>query len=53
MGIGSSRHVVDLNERIRELSSGRSVGAKDSRSAQGCESVAGAAIAHYGRWVGS
>ena len=49
VGIGSSRHVDDLDERIRELSSGRSVGAKDSRSAPGCGGVAGAAIAHFGR----
>ena len=36
MGIGSSKHVDDLDERIREFSSGRSMGVKDSRSATGC-----------------
>ena len=40
-----------LDERIRQLSSGRSVGAKDSRSAPGCGGVAG--VAHFGRVVGS
>ena len=52
MEIGSSRHVDDLDERIREFSSGRSVDAKDSRRAPGCGGVA-IAKAHFGRDVGS
>ena len=50
MEIGSSRHVDDLDERIREFISGRSVGAKDSRRAPGCGGVA-IAIGHFGRGV--
>ena len=47
MGIGSNRHVDDLDERIREFSSG-----KDSRRAPGRGGVA-IAIALFGRDVGS
>ena len=50
VGIGSSRHVDDLDERIREFSSGRSMGAKDSRRAPGLGGVA-IAIGHFGRGV--
>src|SRR4029434_8632824 len=39
VGIGSSRHVDDLDERIKEFSSGRSMGAKDSRRAPGLGGV--------------
>ena len=39
VGMGSNRHVDDLDEEIRELSSGRSMGVKDSRSAPGCGGV--------------
>ena len=53
VGIGSSRHVDDFDERIRELSSGRSVGAQDSRSAPGCGGDTGVAKAHFGRVVGA
>ena len=52
VGIGSSRHVDDLDESIREFSSGRAVDAKDSRRAPGCGGVA-IAKAHFGRDVGS
>ena len=48
VGIGSSRHVDDLDERIREFSSGRSMGAKDSRSAPSCGVVAEVAIVIQG-----
>ena len=48
VGIGSSRHVDDLVEEIREFSLGMSMGVKDSRSAPGC----GGVIVHPGRAVG-
>src|SRR4029434_11155717 len=50
VGIGSSRHVDDLDERIREFSSGRSMGAKDSRRAPGLGGVA-IATGHFGGCV--
>ena len=54
VGIGSS-HVDDLDEEIRELSSGRSIGVKDSRSAPGCGDVKEVVIGivHPGRAIGS
>ena len=36
VGIGSSKQVDDLDEEIRELSSGKSMGVKDSMSAPCC-----------------
>ena len=48
VGIGSSRHIDDLDKAIRELSTGRSVGVKDSRSAPGCGGVTEVVIVHPG-----
>ena len=53
VGIGSSRHVDDLDEKIRELSSGRSMCVKASRSAPGCGGVTEVVMVHRGRAIGT
>ena len=41
VGIEYSRHIDDLDEEIRELSSGRSIGVKDSGNTPGHMGVSG------------
>ena len=63
VGVGSSsRHLGDLDDEIREVSSVRSIGVKDSRSVPGCGGYRGShsvpgcvtevVIVHPGKAIG-